>query len=139
MELTLSSENGVMVAIASGRASVEEVLRVFKIVIDAAIERRVEKVLMDFLEVNGELSTLGLYEIGKLMAEYCVNKRYYPKVAVIGNPPTVTGFGAQVACNRNLVSMTFSERQLALNWLGATVPASSEDPAIKRLSKTTPS
>jgi len=40
-------------------------------------------------------------------------------VAVIGKPPLVTGFGAQVASNRGLPSMTFSERQPALNWLRA--------------------
>jgi hypothetical protein len=43
----------------------------------------------------------------------------YPKVALVGKPPTVTGFGAQVVQNRGLTSMTFSEIQPALNWLRA--------------------
>jgi len=119
MEVTLASEDGVLLATASGRASVEEVLRVFKKVIDTAIERRFDKVLMDFLAVKGRLSEFDLYEIGKTMAEYCVSRSFYPRVAVIGNPPTVNGLGAQVASNRGLTSMTFSASQPALNWLRA--------------------
>jgi hypothetical protein len=119
MELALASEDGVLVATVSGRASVEEVLRVFKKVINTAIERRFDKVLMDFLAVEGTLSNFDLYDIGKNMAEYCVSRSFYPKVAVIGNPPTVTGLGAQVATNRGLTSLTFSASQPALNWLRA--------------------
>src|SRR5215471_6687829 len=99
MEVTLASEDGVLLATASGRASVQEVLRVFKKVIDTAIERRFDKALMDFLEVKGTLSDFDLYEIGKTMAEYCVSRSFYPRVAVIGNPPTVNGLGSQVASN----------------------------------------
>jgi hypothetical protein len=65
MELTLAPGDGVLVATASGRASVDDVLCVFKSAIDAAMERRVEKVLMDFLAVTGELSTLGFYRSEK--------------------------------------------------------------------------
>jgi len=119
MELTLASEDDVLFATATGRASVEEVLRVFKMVIDAAAERRFESILMDFFAVKSDLSDLDLYVVGKTMSEYCESKLFWPKVAVIGNPPTVTGFGAEVASNRGLTSMTFSERQPALNWLHA--------------------
>jgi len=119
MQLTLASQDDFLLATAAGQASVQEVLRVFKDVIDAATDRGCDKILMDFLEVKGELSTFELYEIATTMAEYCVSKSIYPKVAVIGKPPTVTGFGAQVASNRSLTSMTFSEIEPARNWLKA--------------------
>jgi hypothetical protein len=119
MQLTLASQDNFLLATAAGQVSVKEVLRVFKNVIDTATQRGFDKILMDFLAVKGELSAIDLYEIGKTMAEYCVSKSIYPKVAVIGKPPTVTGLGAQVASNRGLISMTFSERQPALNWLRA--------------------
>jgi hypothetical protein len=119
MQLTIASEDDYLLATASGQVSVKEVLRLFKSVIDTATGRGFDKILMDFLAVNGSLSALELYEIGRTMAEYCVSKSIYPKVAVVGRPPTVTGFGAQVALNRGLISMTFSERQPALNWLRA--------------------
>jgi hypothetical protein len=119
MHLTIASQNDFLLATAAGPVSVKEALRVFKTVIDTAAERGFDKILMDFLAVTGELSVMDLYEIGSTMAEYCVSKSIYPRVAVIGKPPTVTGFGAEVASNRGLTSMTFSERQPALNWLRA--------------------
>jgi hypothetical protein len=119
MQVTLASQDDFLLATATGRVSVKEVLYVFKKVIDTATERGFKKILMDFLAVTGELAVMDLYEIGKAMAEYCANKSIYPKVALIGKPPLVTGFGAEVASNRGLTSMTFSERQPALNWLRA--------------------
>ena len=119
MQVTLASQDNFFLATATGRVSVKEVLRVFKKVIDTATERGFDKILIDFLEVTGELSTFDLYRIGKAMAEYCASKSICPKVAVVGKPPTVTGFGAEVASNRGLTSMTFSESQPALNWLRA--------------------
>ena len=59
------------------------------------------------------------------MAEYCREKSLHPIVAVIGKPPIFTGFGAQVAFNRGLISSTFSEMEPALNWLRA-VPAKAQ-------------
>jgi hypothetical protein len=117
MQVTLVSQDDCLLATAAGPVTVKEVLRVFKNVIDTATERGFAKILMDFLAVTGELSAIDLYEIGKTMAEYCLGKSIHPKVAVIGRPPIVTGFGAEVASNRGLTSMTFSERQPALNWL----------------------
>ena len=108
-----------MLATAAGPVSVKEVLHLFKTVIDTAKERGFDKILMDFLAVKGELSAIDLYEIGEAMAEYCVSKSICPKVAVIGKPPAVTGFGAEVASNRGLTSRTFLEKQPALNWLRA--------------------
>jgi hypothetical protein len=119
MQLKLASQDDVLVATATGRVSVQAVLRVFKNVIDTATERGFDKILIDFLVVAGELAVMDLYEIGKAVAEHCESKSISPKVALIGKPPLVTGFGAEVASNRGLTSMTFSERQPALNWLHA--------------------
>jgi hypothetical protein len=119
MQLGLASQDDFLLATAAGRVSTREVMRVFKKVIDTATERGFDKILIDFLAVTGELSTFDLYRIGKAMAEHCVSKSICPKVAVVGKPPTVTGFGAEVASKRGLTSMTFSERQPALNWLRA--------------------
>jgi hypothetical protein len=119
MHLTLASRDDFLLATATGRVSVKELLRVFKNVIDTATERGFEKILIDFLAVTGKLAAVDLYEIGKAMAEYSASKSLCPKVALIGKPPLVTGLGAEVASNRGLSSMTFSERQPALDWLRA--------------------
>ena len=119
MQLVIESHDDFLSATASGLVSTAEVLRVFKTVIDTATEQGFEKILIDFSTLTGELTVLDVYEIGKTTAEYCARGSLHPKVAVIGNPPTFTGFGAQVAWNRGLVSATFSEREPALNWLRA--------------------
>ena len=59
------------------------------------------------------------YDLGKAMAEYCFSKAIYPKVALVGLLPFITGFGAAVASNRGLTTKTFSESQSALKWLSA--------------------
>jgi hypothetical protein len=119
MQVTLAAQDDFLLATAKGQVSRKEVLCVFRKVVDTAAERGFEKILIDFLAVTGGLGVMDLYEIGKSMAEYCVNKSLYPKVALIGKPPLVTGFGAEVASNRGLTSKTFSERQPAANWLRA--------------------
>jgi hypothetical protein len=117
MQVTFAFEDDILVATGTGRVSVKEVRHIFENAVDTATERGFDKILIDFLEATGEMPALDLYEIGKAMAEFCLLKSIYPKVAVIGNPPIVTGFGAEVASNRGLTSRTFSERQPALHWL----------------------
>ena len=119
MQLTLASQDDFLLATAVGQVSIEEVRRVLRTAVDTATEWGIAKILLDLLAVKGELSDLELYEVGRAMAGYCVSKSIYPKLAVVGNPPTVNGFGAEVASNRGLTSRTFSDRQLALNWLRA--------------------
>jgi len=125
MDVRLEVQDEFFLATAVGEVSVEEVLRVFKNVIDVAMERGLNKILMDFLALTGELSVIDVYEIGKTIAEHCREKSLHPIVAAIGKPPIVTGFGAQVAFNRGLISSTFSEMEPALNWLRA-VPAKAQ-------------
>ena len=88
-----------------------------KNICDAAAERRFGKILFDGLAVEGELSMEERYEIGKTIAEYCRSRSMSPTVALIGNPPAVTGFGAEVALNRGLLVVKFSERQAGMDWL----------------------
>lgn len=119
MQLSLASQDDFFSATAAGRVSSQEVLRILHTAIDAAAEQGLDKILIDLSEVTGELSVSDLYTVGRTMAEYCASKSIHPRLAVIGKPPTVTGFGAQVASNRGLISKTFSETEPALNWLRA--------------------
>ena len=119
IRLTLASHRDLLLATAAGQVSSEELLRVLATVIDTASERGLDKILLDFSALTGELPATHLYSVGKTIAQYCATKPFNPKLAVIGKPPTVTGFGAQVASNRGLISKTFSETEEALKWLGA--------------------
>ena len=117
MDLTLESREGVLLATVTGRVSFSEALRCWKKVCDAAADRRCGKILFDWLGAEGEISDLEKYEISKIIADYCQQPSMSPTVAVVGKPPTITGFGALVASNRGLMVMTFSERQAGLEWL----------------------
>ena len=57
--------------------------------------------------MEGELSDLERYEIGKSMAENCLSHSMFPTIALVGKPPTITGFEALVATNRGLTVFTF--------------------------------
>jgi hypothetical protein len=117
MELKLESRDGVLLATVTGTVSFREALERWKNVCDAAAERGCGKILFDWLGAEGEISDLEKYEVSKNIVEYCVHTSVSPTVAVVGKPPTITGFGALVASNRGLMIMTFSERQAALDWL----------------------
>ena len=117
MELKLESRDGVLLATVTGAVSFSAALERWKNVCDAAAERGCGKILFDLLGADGELSALEKYEVSKTIVEYCKIRSMSPTVAVVGKPPTVTGFGALVASNRGMVIVMFSERQTALDWL----------------------
>jgi hypothetical protein len=117
MHLKLESRDGYLLATASGRASFAKALDLSKNVCDAAAERGFSKILYDYRAVEGELSVMEWYEIGKTMAEYRLSRSGTPVIAVVGKPPTITEFGAEVARNRGLLVLTFPELQPAVDWL----------------------
>jgi hypothetical protein len=88
-----------------------------RIICGAATERGFNRILIDCLGVEGELSDLDRYEIGKTMAKDCLKRSMFPAIALVGKPPTITGFEAEVALNRGLMVVKFSERQAGLGWL----------------------
>ncbi len=117
MDVTVESEDGVLVATAAGPVSLSEAISVFTKACDIAVERGADRILVDCLAVEGELSTMERYELGRSVAEYCSSRSITPKVATVGKPPLINGFGARVAWNRGLVAETFSELQKARDWL----------------------
>jgi hypothetical protein len=117
MDLKLESRGGLLLATVTGRVSFREALECWKTVCDAAARRACGKILFDWLGVEGEISDLEKYKVSKIIVEYCRQPSMSPTVAVLGKPPTITGFGALVASNRGLMVVTFSERQAGLDWL----------------------
>jgi hypothetical protein len=119
MDLTFEPRDGFLLATATGQVSLDAVLELHRKICDAATKGGFNKILYDCSAITGELSVLEEYEIAKTIAAYCVSKSVNPKVALIGRPPSVTGFAAQVASNRGLLVSAFSERQAGLDWLNA--------------------
>jgi len=71
------------------------------------------------LGLEGTLSTLERLSLGESGVAYWSGKSWkiIPKIAVVGEAPVIDGFAALVASNRGIDAQTFSEVQLALDWL----------------------
>jgi hypothetical protein len=64
-----------------------------------------------------KLSTFERYELGVEVAAYVKQRQMNPRLAFVGKPPTMDGFGVRVGQNRGLATAVFSTQQEALNWL----------------------
>ena len=116
-DLNVESKERFLVATAAGQVSLSEAISVFTKACDVAAERGLDLILVDCLSVEGELSTMERYELGRTVAEYCNSRCTTTKVATVGKLPLINGFAARVASNRGLVTETFSELQKAMDWL----------------------
>jgi hypothetical protein len=119
MDLKLEPREGLLLATATGRVSLTETVELGTNICDAAANRGLRKVLLDCSAVEGELSVTERFILGKTIVKHCVSRSIAVKIAIIGQPPTVTGLAAKVAWNRGLMVQAFSKRQLALDWLNA--------------------
>ena len=111
--------DGYLLLKASGQVTLSEAVAAYKRGCDLLAEQGFDRLLVDTLAVEGELSTLERYELARTMAEYCKNRSINPKVAIVGEGPTVDGFGVRVASNQGIAVEMFSDPQLALAWLNA--------------------
>jgi hypothetical protein len=112
-----SKEDYLLVTLA-GQVSFNEAIVVCTRVRDLATERGFDKILIDCLSVRGELSNFERYELGQTLAQHWLKGLSgAPKIAIVGTPPTINGFGALVASNRGFHAETFSELPKALAWL----------------------
>ena len=80
---------------------------------DIAEEKQVNKILVNSLAVDGELSTLERYGLGVEVAAYIKQRQMNPSVAIVGKPPASVGFGVRVAQNRNIIAEIFRSQQEA--------------------------
>jgi hypothetical protein len=117
MDIILEPRDGFLLAIATGQLCFDDALRNFREMCDFAAGLGLRKILLDCLALQGDLSADERFELGKTITEYCRSKLRVPSVAVIGKPPSVTGYGAGVATNRGMPVEMFSDRQRGLDWL----------------------
>src|SRR5262245_46744832 len=112
-----SKEDYLLVTLA-GQVSFSEAVVVLIKVRTVATERGFDKVLVDCLSLRGELSNFERYELAQALARHWLNGLSgTPRIAIVGTPPTINGFGALVASNRGFLAGTFSELPKALDWL----------------------
>src|SRR5580700_3111439 len=110
MELQIDSKlrEGLLVVTAIGSVRLDAVLRLLKEVCDAAVENQVGKILVDSLAVDGDLASFERYRLGTELAEYLTQCPVELKMAFVGVPPAVNGFGVRIARNRGVAVKVFS-------------------------------
>ena len=84
---------------------------------DIAEEKQVNKILVNSLAVDGELSTLERYSLGTEVAAYLQQRHIEARLAFVGKPPAIDGFGVRVAQNRGVTTEVFSSQEEARSWL----------------------
>ena len=120
LQVELDLDGVVLLAVVEGTvssfgASWEALKQIF----DTALDKHLNRILIDLLGVQGVTSTNDRYTMGVKLVTYCGEHKLWPRVAFIGEPPVVDGFGVLVAKNRGLDTERFSKRKEALEWLHA--------------------
>ena len=112
-------QEGLLLVNASGKVELDVALRLIKQVFDTAKENGINKILVNTLTTDGELSTVERYQFGVEVAAYVKQHQMNPRLAFVGKPPTMNGFGVRVAQNRDMVANMFHTQQEAMDWLKA--------------------
>ena len=117
LQIHIELQDGLLLVTASGNLEFTAALQSFKEVVNTAAEKQVNKILINGLGVDGELSTVERYNLGGEVAKYLRLRKMNPRLAIVGKPPTVDGFGVLVGQNLGVMIERFSSEQEALNWL----------------------
>jgi len=117
LQIDIELQGELLFVIARGRVRFHSVSRLLKQVWDTAAERQVNKILVDSLATDGELAAFERYDIGVEVAADLIERGMNVKLAFVGVPRTMDGFGVRIAQNRGVVTRLFSSRQEALSWL----------------------
>jgi hypothetical protein len=117
LRIDIELREGLLLVTASGTFAFDAALLLLKQVCDTAQEKEVSKILVNALAVDGELATVERYRLGTEVTAYLKQRRMSPRLAFVGRPPTVDGFGVRVAQNRGITTEVFSGQLEALRWL----------------------
>ncbi len=117
LQIDIELQEGLSIVTAIGTFTLDAALRLLKQVCDTSKEREVNKILVNCLAMDGELSLFDRYDLGAQVATYLKQHQMNPKFAFVGKPPTIDGFAVRVGQNRGLVAEVFSSQQEALKWL----------------------
>jgi hypothetical protein len=117
MDMKTELQGEILRVTLTGKVDLSSSVRLLNRALDIAAEARTYKVLFEALALTGTLSTIERYELGLKVTEHLTQLGTNPKIAFVGALPTVTGFGVQVAQNRDVVVELFRSLPEALAWL----------------------
>jgi len=118
LQSSMEVQGALLLVVVNGEVSFNAAWDVLKQTYDNALEKQVNLILVDFLNVEGKLATFEKYRLGTETVTYFRSRRMHPRIACVGKPPSMDGFAVLVGKNRWVAAEMFSNRQEALNWLG---------------------
>jgi len=117
LRVDIELDGALLFVTATGTLAYDATLRLLKQVCDTAADRQVNKILVNGLALDGELSTMERYHLGVEVAAHLLQRRMNVRLAFVGKPPALDGFGVNVAQNRGVTTEMLSTQQEALTWL----------------------
>jgi hypothetical protein len=117
LRIDIELRGQILLVTASGKVALEPALRALKQAFDTAKEKEVNKILVNTLAVDGELSTFERYRLAIGSVAHLRQREMNPRIAFVGKPPTTNGFAVRVAQNRDVTTQVFYTQQAALDWL----------------------
>jgi hypothetical protein len=100
LHVELETDGELLLAVVTGTMSFDAVWQVLKEICDTALQKNLTHILVDALAAQEVLNTIDRYTIGVTLVDYCGRQKFWPRMAVVGQPPVVDGFGVLVAKNR---------------------------------------
>jgi hypothetical protein len=121
LQVDLDMDREFLLAVVRGTVSFDSTWHVLKQICDTALQKNLTRILVDALGVQGVATTTDRYTIGVKLVTYCGEHKLWPRLAFVGQPPVVDGFGVLVAKNRGLAVERFPNWKEALEWVGAAL------------------
>jgi hypothetical protein len=115
VQIEISAE--LLTATISGVVEFGIAIEKYKMVFDCAAAEGCKCILIDCTALQGELSTLDRFMFGEEAAKCQYSGSSQPRIAFIGMPPVLDGFGVLVSRNRGVNARIFPTHQEALEWL----------------------
>jgi hypothetical protein len=119
LHVDLNTDGELLLAVVTGAMSFDAVWQVLNEICDTALQKHLTLILVDALAAQEVLKTIDRYTIGVQLVDYCGRQKFWPRLAFVGRPPVVDGFGVLVAKNRGLDTETFPNCKEALGWVRA--------------------
>src|SRR5262245_11060780 len=117
LQVALDTDEDLLLAVVNGTMSFDAAWQVMKEICDTAFQKQLTRILVDTLGVQGVTTTIDRYTLGVKLVTYCVEHKLRLKLAFIGQPPVLDGFGITVARNRGLDTKVFLDRESAVQWV----------------------
>ena len=117
LQVALDTDGELLRAVVTGTVSFDAAWQVLREICDAATQQRLVRILIDALGAQGVTTTVDRYTLGVKLVTYCGEQKLWPRMAFIGQPPVIDGFGVLVAKNRGLVTERFPNWTEALEWV----------------------